>query len=94
MFGYCKKDQFLCLVTSFVGGGDLNRVIHDKSVALDFALKVKVSIAICSGMVYLHSKGIIHRDLKVDSNTRDDVKTINMIFDCLLFVVACKHPCG
>jgi serine/threonine protein kinase len=65
MFGYCKKENYLCLVTAFVNGGDLHRVIHDKSVNVDFSLKVKLSLAVASGMVYLHSKGIIHRDLKV-----------------------------
>lgn len=63
MYGFSKKDGYLCLVTEFIQGGDLFNVIHSKQ-PLGFTLKTELALSLCRGMVYLHSKGIIHRDLK------------------------------
>eukprot|EP01116_Phalansterium_solitarium_P003438 TRINITY_DN14262_c0_g1_i1.p1 TRINITY_DN14262_c0_g1~~TRINITY_DN14262_c0_g1_i1.p1 ORF type:complete len:692 (-),score=238.55 TRINITY_DN14262_c0_g1_i1:205-2280(-) len=64
MFGYCKKDGFICLVTEFVKGGNLGENIHDPQKKLDFPLKLELCISTARGMVFLHAKQVIHRDLK------------------------------
>jgi len=64
MFGYCKKDGYICLVTEFVKGGNLSECIHDETKPVDFPLILELCLSICRGMVYLHSKNVIHRDLK------------------------------
>eukprot|EP01119_Soliformovum_irregulare_P025245 TRINITY_DN92_c0_g2_i1.p1 TRINITY_DN92_c0_g2~~TRINITY_DN92_c0_g2_i1.p1 ORF type:complete len:736 (+),score=176.03 TRINITY_DN92_c0_g2_i1:89-2296(+) len=64
MFGYCKKDGYLCLVTEFVRGGDLSSHIHDLGREIDLHLQLDLMISICRGMIYLHNIKIIHRDLK------------------------------
>lgn len=64
MFGFCKKDGFLCLVTEFIGGGNLSRTLENMDNYLDDPLRVEFSLNIARGMVFLHSIGLIHRDLK------------------------------
>jgi len=64
MFGYCKKDGYICLVTEFVKGGNLSEVIHNKEIQLDFGLMLDLCLSIAAAMVYLHNKRVIHRDLK------------------------------
>lgn len=66
MFGYCKKDRYLCLVTEFVKGGNLSESIYNPSIKIidELVLKVDLCMSISRGMVYLHNKNVIHRDLK------------------------------
>lgn len=64
MFGYSKKDKYLCLVTEYVKGGNLSQSIHNPKILMDIHLIVELSLSISRGMVYLHNKSVIHRDLK------------------------------
>eukprot|EP01117_Protostelium_nocturnum_P002699 TRINITY_DN1353_c0_g1_i1.p1 TRINITY_DN1353_c0_g1~~TRINITY_DN1353_c0_g1_i1.p1 ORF type:complete len:663 (-),score=165.35 TRINITY_DN1353_c0_g1_i1:43-2031(-) len=65
MYGFCRKDNFLCLVTEFVKGGNLSSLLHQETnLNLDLYLQVELALNICRGMVYLHSQDVIHRDLK------------------------------
>ncbi|XP_015927696.1 LIM domain kinase 1 isoform X2 [Parasteatoda tepidariorum] len=61
--GVLYKDQKLHLLTEFLSGGTLQDFIHDKSVDISWLQRVNFSKDIASGMAYLHSKNIIHRDL-------------------------------
>lgn len=79
MFGFCRKEGYLCLVTEFVKGGNLHQIIHDKTIPLHLYLEVEVLLAICRGMVYLHNKKIIHvSQIVVDDFFK--VGEINMLF--------------
>jgi serine/threonine protein kinase len=71
MFGYCKKDGFLCLVTQYIRGGDLSKGLTDPSKKLDLKLQTEFALAIAAGMIYLHKNNIIHRDLKVNSKSSE-----------------------
>lgn len=59
----------IMIVTELMEGGDLNGLIHDpkKFAALTLERKLRIAIAIASGMNWLHGiSHIIHRDLKVN----------------------------
>ena len=65
MYGFCKKNAYICLVTEFVRGGNLSECLKEKDkYFLDLALQIELSMNITRGMVYLHNQHIIHRDLK------------------------------
>ncbi|CAJ0945920.1 unnamed protein product, partial [Mesorhabditis belari] len=51
------------LLTDYCSGGSLQRLILDHPRAMKWSERVSYAIDISSAMEYIHSKGIIHRDL-------------------------------
>ncbi|XP_057952421.1 serine/threonine/tyrosine-protein kinase HT1-like isoform X1 [Malania oleifera] len=66
--GACKKPPVFCIITEYLAGGSLRKYLHQQdpySIPLNLVLKLALDIG--RGMQYLHSKGIIHRDLKSEN---------------------------
>ncbi|KAL4362928.1 hypothetical protein GQ457_04G011630 [Hibiscus cannabinus] len=64
----CKKPPVFCIITEYLAGGSLRKYLHQQepySVPHDLVLKLALDIA--RGMQYLHSQGILHRDLKSEN---------------------------
>lgn len=63
--GACLQDGNRCIVTEYLPGGSLHRLIHEDWAMLsrNFALQNNIISDIVKGMTYLHDKNIIHRDL-------------------------------
>ncbi|KAF3437042.1 hypothetical protein FNV43_RR19795 [Rhamnella rubrinervis] len=64
----CKKPPVFCIITEYLAGGSLRKYLHHQephSVPLTLVLKLALDIA--RGMQYLHSQGILHRDLKSEN---------------------------
>ncbi|KAJ0049179.1 hypothetical protein Pint_15428 [Pistacia integerrima] len=64
----CKKPPVFCIITEYLAGGSLKKYLHQQephSVPLKLVLKLALDIAL--GMQYLHSQGILHRDLKSEN---------------------------
>ncbi|XP_072999019.1 serine/threonine/tyrosine-protein kinase HT1-like [Typha latifolia] len=64
----CKKSPVFCIITEYMAGGSLRKFLHKQepnSVPLKLVLKLALEIA--RGMNYLHSQGILHRDLKSEN---------------------------
>ncbi|EEF52010.1 serine/threonine/tyrosine-protein kinase HT1 [Ricinus communis] len=64
----CKKTPVYCIITEYLAGGSLRKYLHQQephSVPLNLVLKLAIDIA--RGMQYLHSQGILHRDLKSEN---------------------------
>ena len=54
----------LCLVTELASGGSLQKCLHSTTEPLPHALQTGFLFDIARGMSFLHSRGILHRDLK------------------------------
>lgn len=61
--GVLYKDKKLHLVTEYIGGGTLKHLLHDTNEVLSWGQRIHFAKDIASGMAYLHSMNIIHRDL-------------------------------
>ena len=75
--GVLYKEKRLHLVTEFVAGGTLKDLLHDATQLLSWQQRVSFSKDIASGMAYLHSKSIIHRDLNSNNCLVREVGTLN-----------------
>eukprot|EP00026_Physarum_polycephalum_P006170 Phypoly_transcript_06211.p1 GENE.Phypoly_transcript_06211~~Phypoly_transcript_06211.p1 ORF type:complete len:603 (-),score=87.25 Phypoly_transcript_06211:16-1776(-) len=63
--GVCLKEPHICIVTEFMDKGSLSKVLYGPGVTpVSWDIRKQMIRDIVSGMVYLHSKGILHRDIK------------------------------
>jgi len=64
LIGLCIETDDMYIVTEFVGGGDLRSKLKETNVVIDWPTRLGIARDIALAMNYLHSKGIMHRDLK------------------------------
>ncbi|KAL6845580.1 hypothetical protein ACP4OV_025075 [Aristida adscensionis] len=72
LVGACSSPPVFCVITEFLSGGSLRSFLHKldhKSLPLDKIISISLDIA--QGMAYIHSRGVVHRDVKPE----------NIIFD-------------
>eukprot|EP00010_Vexillifera_abyssalis_P003698 CAMPEP_0201553242 /NCGR_PEP_ID=MMETSP0173_2-20130828/19526_1 /ASSEMBLY_ACC=CAM_ASM_000268 /TAXON_ID=218659 /ORGANISM="Vexillifera sp., Strain DIVA3 564/2" /LENGTH=927 /DNA_ID=CAMNT_0047963879 /DNA_START=36 /DNA_END=2819 /DNA_ORIENTATION=- len=64
LMGLCKHASGIYIVTEFIGGGNLRKLLKNRNIDLPWLLRTKIAIDVAMALTYLHSRGIIHRDLK------------------------------
>ncbi|XP_060534465.1 LIM domain kinase 1 isoform X2 [Cylas formicarius] len=74
--GVLYKEQRLHLVTEYISGGTLTELLHDLGQPLPWEQRVSFAKDIASGVAYLHSMNIIHRDLNSHNCLVRDDKTV------------------
>jgi len=62
--GICDHSSGIYLITEYVEHGDLFDLLIFSPGSVSWKVKVKIAFQVASAMFYLHSKNIIHRDLK------------------------------
>lgn len=62
--GLSKHRNDYYIVTEFISGGDLRHLLKDHSKELSWKMRVKMALDTAQALTFLHSKGLMHRDLK------------------------------
>lgn len=61
--GFCSEAPHYAIVMEYMPMGSLYQLLRSEKV-LDWETRIQISIGIGAGLVYLHSKDILHRDIK------------------------------
>ena len=62
--GQSKINSQIFLVSEFMSGGDLRTLLDHWNTDLPWARRLQIAKDIAEGMTFLHTRGMIHRDLK------------------------------
>jgi len=64
LFGAWLNKPVLFLVTEYMARGDVYGILHNEDIVIEKKHVRAMALDTCRGMTYLHSRNIIHRDLK------------------------------
>lgn len=62
--GYCMEQDRLAIVMSLCKGQPLHRMLHEAKERIDLSVALQLATQICQGVSYLHTKKILHKDLR------------------------------
>lgn len=64
VYGICLQVPILAMVQDFLPRGSLQHIVATNTVELPWERRLSFAIGIASGMAYLHSKNILHTEVK------------------------------
>ncbi|CAI4228988.1 unnamed protein product [Auanema sp. JU1783] len=63
-YGFCQENDRYGIVTSLCKGRTLYQAIHEFNERLEISVVLQLATQVCQGISYLHTKNIIHKDLR------------------------------
>nr|CDJ87871.1 Protein kinase C and Tyrosine protein kinase domain containing protein [Haemonchus contortus] len=90
--GYCIESDKFGIVMSLCKGRPLHSILHETNDPIDLGTALVIATQICQGVSYLHTKKILHKDLR-SKNIFIESKNKVVITDFGLFSMKrLRHP--
>lgn len=68
-----------CVVVEYISGGNLKQfLIRNRKKKLPFKVVIRLALDLARGLSYLHSKKIVHRDVKTENMLLDTQRTVKI----------------
>lgn len=68
-----------CVVVEYISGGTLKQfLIRNRRKKLPFKVVIRLALDLARGLSYLHSKKIVHRDVKTENMLLDTQRTVKI----------------
>lgn len=83
LYTYFEDADHVYLVMELCAGGELYRYLQQRGSPLSEPEARRIMVQLIGGLQYLHSHGIIHRDLKLS----------NLLLTAKGDLVGCSEPC-
>jgi hypothetical protein len=64
LFGICLEEQNHAMVMEYMPNGNLYNFLRDPAKSDQWAIRYRIATEITSGLVFMHSRNVIHGDLK------------------------------
>lgn len=77
--GHSTPSRACCVVVEYLPGGTLkNYLIRNRRKKLAFKIVIQIALDLSRGLSYLHSKKIVHRDVKTENMLLDAHRTLKI----------------
>lgn len=74
-----QPSRACCVVVEYIPGGTLKQfLIRNRRRKLAFKVVIELALGLARGMSYLHSKKIVHRDVKTENMLLDTQRTVKI----------------
>jgi serine/threonine protein kinase len=77
LLGACTDPDYFCIVQEYLPGGDLASLLEKGRLSSSFYGRMRLASQVARGLLWIHSNGVLHRDLKLENlllDTHGEVK--------------------
>jgi len=67
LLGACTDPSYFCIVQEYLSGGTLAEAIEKDRLPTSFYGRMRWASHVARGMLWIHSNGVLHRDLKLEN---------------------------
>eukprot|EP01123_Difflugia_compressa_P008793 TRINITY_DN272_c0_g1_i2.p1 TRINITY_DN272_c0_g1~~TRINITY_DN272_c0_g1_i2.p1 ORF type:complete len:528 (-),score=105.30 TRINITY_DN272_c0_g1_i2:120-1703(-) len=67
LLGACTDPDYFCIVQEYLPGGDLAHLLEKGKLPPSFYARMRLGSQIARGLIWIHSNGVLHRDLKLEN---------------------------
>jgi len=67
LLGACTDPDYFCIVQEYLPGGDLANLLEKGKLPTSFYARMRLASHVARGLLWIHSNGVLHRDLKLEN---------------------------
>lgn len=77
-YGVCLQEQPIYILFELIRGGPLDAYLLENKATVTNDERLQIVMGVCWGLEYLHSKGVLHRDIAAKNCLYDTLKNVKI----------------